>query len=188
MLTLIKRRKTHHLLYGNRKVLHLNKLEFPSPEDASCQIWPSGSGEEHFKICQCIFTISKLSPLGKGWGPSFEQTWLPFTQGCIVPSLVEIGSVVLKKRIFKFLQFFFRYFVIICPWKRVGPSIWTNLNHHHLRMFVSNLVEIGSDVLEKKMKMCLRQRQRQRRRGQWRRTTDKLWSVLGSGELKNYLL
>ena len=31
--------------------LHLNKLEFPSPKDALCQIWlnwPSGSGEEDF--------------------------------------------------------------------------------------------------------------------------------------------
>ena len=27
-------------------------------------------------------------------GSSFEQTWIPFTQGCFVPSLVEIGSVV----------------------------------------------------------------------------------------------
>ena len=30
-------------------------------------------------------------------GSSFEQTWIPFTQGCFVPSLVEIGPVVLKK-------------------------------------------------------------------------------------------
>ena len=28
-----------------------------------------------FKFCQCIFAISQLSPLGKGRGPSFEQTW-----------------------------------------------------------------------------------------------------------------
>ena len=31
-------------------------------------------------------------------GSSFEETWIPFTQGCFVPSLVEIGSVVLKKK------------------------------------------------------------------------------------------
>ena len=40
-------------------------------------------------------------------GSSFEQTWIPFTQGCFVPSLVEIGSVVLEKKIFKFRQSFF---------------------------------------------------------------------------------
>ena len=27
-----------------------------------------------------------------------EQSWIPFTQGCIVPSLVEIGLVVLEKK------------------------------------------------------------------------------------------
>ena len=27
-----------------------------------------------FKICQCIFAILKLSPLGNGYGPAFAQT------------------------------------------------------------------------------------------------------------------
>ena len=36
--------------------------------------------------------ISILSSLGKGRDPSFEQTWIPFTQGWFMPSLVEIGS------------------------------------------------------------------------------------------------
>ena len=36
---------------------------------------------------------------------TFEQTWIPFTQGCFVPSLVEIGTVVLKK-ILKFVNVF----------------------------------------------------------------------------------
>ena len=51
-----------------------------------------------WKFCQCIFTISLLSPLGKGWGPSFEQTWIPFTHGCFVPSFVEIGPAILEKK------------------------------------------------------------------------------------------
>ena len=47
---------------------------------------PSGSGEEDFKIHQCIFTISKLFPLGKGGGgSSFQQTWITFTKGYFVP-------------------------------------------------------------------------------------------------------
>ena len=50
-----------------------------------------------FKVRQCIFAISLLSPLRKGHGSSFEQTWIPFTWVCFVPSLVEIGLVVLKK-------------------------------------------------------------------------------------------
>ena len=31
------------------------------------------------KFRQCIFGIPLLSPLGKWWGPLFEQTWTPFT-------------------------------------------------------------------------------------------------------------
>ena len=31
-------------------------------------------------------------------GSSFEQTWILFIQGCFLPSLIEIGSVVLEKK------------------------------------------------------------------------------------------
>lgn len=31
-----------------------------------------------FKSCQCIFTMSLLSPIERWTGPSFEQTWIPF--------------------------------------------------------------------------------------------------------------
>ena len=51
------------------------------------------------KFLQCIFGISWLSPLGIGCGPSFEQTWIPFTQEFFVPTLFEIGPVVLEKMI-----------------------------------------------------------------------------------------
>ena len=40
-----------------------------------------------------------ISPLGKRWVPSYEQNWIPFNQGCFVPSLVEIGPVVLEKNL-----------------------------------------------------------------------------------------
>jgi hypothetical protein len=51
-----------------------------------------------FKNFQCIFTLSLLSPLGEGLSPSFEQTWIPFTQGWFVPSLLKTGPVVLEKK------------------------------------------------------------------------------------------
>ena len=35
---------------------------------------------------------------------SFEETWIPFTQGYFVSSFVEIGPVVLEKKIFKCWQ------------------------------------------------------------------------------------
>ena len=40
-------------------------------------------------------------------GPSFEQTWIPFFQEYIEPGLVEIGLVVLEKKIIKFRQSIF---------------------------------------------------------------------------------
>ena len=61
-------------------------------------------------------------------------SWIPITQGCFVPSLVEIGPVVLEKKIFQFCHYIFCnlsicqcYFVIISPWKRAGPFILNKL-------------------------------------------------------------
>ena len=48
---------------------------------------------------------------------SFEQTWIPFIQECIVPSLVGISSVFLEKKIFKFVNVF-SLFHYILPWKK----------------------------------------------------------------------
>ena len=59
--------------------------------------WSSGFWEED-KRCQCNFTILLLSPLRKGNGPSFEQTLIPFTLGCFVPSLVKIGPLFPEKK------------------------------------------------------------------------------------------
>jgi hypothetical protein len=61
-------------------------------------IWYAGSGEEDFYTFQCNFTLSLLSPLGEGLFPSFEQTYIPFTQEWFVPTLVKIGLVVLEKK------------------------------------------------------------------------------------------
>ena len=51
------------------------------------------------KVLLCIFAISLLFPPRKGHGPSFEQTWIPITQGCFVPNLVEIGPMVFEKKL-----------------------------------------------------------------------------------------
>ena len=47
---------------------------------------------------QCIFTMLLSSPLGKGHGPSIEQTRISLIQEYFVPKLVEIGPVVLEKK------------------------------------------------------------------------------------------
>ena len=67
--------------------------------------WLGGSGEDVFLSMYFLYFI--LSPFGKGCGPSFEQTYITFTWGCFVPSLVEIGSVVREKKILKIPSMYF---------------------------------------------------------------------------------
>ena len=129
----------------------MNKLEFPSPKDALCQIhmfklaqsfWRSFLNFVNvFSIFILVF-VWKISipfthgcimayiwlklahwfwrrnflnfadvfslflnfiPLELGQCPSFEQTWIPITLGCMVPILVEIGPVTL---LFNFVNVF----------------------------------------------------------------------------------
>ena len=63
------------------------------------EICPVVLEKKIFKYFQYNLTFSLLSPLGKGRDPSLEETWIPPTQVCFVPSLVEIGPVVLEKRL-----------------------------------------------------------------------------------------
>ena len=61
---------------------------------------PAVLEEKLFKNYIYIFTFLLPSPLKKGQGPSFEQNCMrsPLTQECSVPSLVEIGLGVQKKK------------------------------------------------------------------------------------------
>jgi hypothetical protein len=43
-----------------------------------------------------LFILLLLSPIGDDFSPSFEQTWIPFSHGWIVPTLVRIGPVLLN--------------------------------------------------------------------------------------------
>ena len=102
-------------------VLHLNRLESPSTMKFG---WnrPSSSGEEDFWTWSMCFRYS----LGKG--RAFISTNLnPFTQGCIVPNLVRIDTVVLEK-ILKFCQCILDFLYLSTLGNKVEPFIWTNLN------------------------------------------------------------
>ena len=79
--------------------LHLNKLESSSPKNTLlvefgpvvlekkmlCAKfgwnWSSASGEDFFNTSMYFRYFVIISPIGIGRGPSFEQTWNPFTQG-----------------------------------------------------------------------------------------------------------
>ena len=82
--------------------------------------------------------LSLVSSLRKGRDPSFEQTWIPSTLGCSVPSLVEISQVLLEKKIA-----LYRYHI---PFGKGGPFIWIFVTQGY---FVLGLLEIGPVFLEK---------------------------------------
>ena len=107
--------------------------------------------EKIFKFCQCIFNISS-EPLDKRWGPSFEQTYVLITQGCIVSSLVEIGPVILEEILFLFRQCIFAISLLLSPLgKRIGPFIRTNLNplHPRIHCLIDIKIKLNPAVLEK---------------------------------------
>ena len=70
------------------------------PKNVLCKVW--------LKLAQWFWRRSFLNfvfslcrnylPLKKGFGPSFEETWIVTTKWCFVQSLVEIGPVVLVKK------------------------------------------------------------------------------------------
>ena len=85
--------------------------------------WPSDSREEDFFLFFNVFSqFRNYPPFGKRRSPSFEQTWIPYTKGCFVLSLVEIGPVVLEKKILKIRQCIFRFSYLSPLRKRRGPS------------------------------------------------------------------
>ena len=49
------------------------------------------------KFCQCILAISYYLPLEKGGALHLNKIESPFTQDCFVPSMVDIGPVVLEE-------------------------------------------------------------------------------------------
>ena len=109
--------------------IRLNKV--PLPKNSKCHQWLKLAQRfwRRFSEVVKIFSICcYYLPLQKGQGPLFQRNLIPWTQGCSVPSLVEICPVVLKKK----SSMYFNYAAIILLWQRTWSFIWTNLNHLHL--------------------------------------------------------
>ena len=164
-----------YLPFEKGMTLHLKKkIESSSPKDALCQVWlklDQWFWRRRFFCFQFIFTISQLSPPWEGLGSLFEQTWILSTQGCFVPSLVEIVPVDLEKKIDKKSQFIFIISQLPPPWEGLGSSFEQTWIPFTRGYFVPSLVEISQVVLEKRWKyekFTDRQTDRQ--------TTDYRWS------------
>ena len=111
--------------------------------------WPSGSWEEDFlNLSMYFYNFVIISPRKRS-GPSFEQIWIPSSQEYFVPCLIEIGLVVIEKKIFLISQFR-NYFPLK---KRGGPSFEQTWIPSNQGCFVPSFVEIGPVVLEQKIKM-----------------------------------
>ena len=118
-----------------------------------------------------IFFISRWSPLWEGRGPSFEETWIPFTQRYLVQSLVENDPVVREKDIFNSCQIIFIISQFSFLWEGCAPSfeqtriLFTQgyFVPRLFKYFVPSLVEIGPVDLEKLIKMWKVTRRKDRR-------------------------
>ena len=90
----------HNFLFENGIILFCNNLG-PLHQQMLCVKFgwnsPHGSEEESFKILLMYFCYFVLI-FGKGNGPSFEEIWIPFSQKCFVPSLVDIRPMVFEKK------------------------------------------------------------------------------------------
>ena len=81
-------------------ILHLNKLEFPSPKDALCQVW--------LKLVKRFYSWRFLNfPFDKGVALYVNKLEFPSPKKCFVLNFVEIGSLFPEKKILKFRQCIF---------------------------------------------------------------------------------
>ena len=107
--------------------LNLNKFEFVLPRNSLCHVWSKLAQRfwrRRFSKVVNVFSICcYYLPLEKGQGPSIERNWIPLTQGCSVPNLVEISLVVLKNK----FSMYFHYVAIISLWQRAWPVFFNKL-------------------------------------------------------------
>ena len=96
-----------------------------------------------------FYSILLLSPLGKGWGPLIEQSWILL---CVKFNWNwSNGS---GKRFLNILMYFCFFVIIPPPLKGQGPSFEQTWISFTRGCFVSSLVEIGLVVLEKIFRLC----------------------------------
>ena len=122
----------------------LTRAKFSSNKQAWANLW----------LYKSVGKESPSSPLGRGKGNSFEQSSIPFNQGCFEPSFSEISPVVLEKKNINA--------ILLCHylsplWKKCG-SLYEQPQIHSTGLtqcIVSSLVEIHLEVLGMILKSCL---------------------------------
>ena len=143
--------------------------------------------EKIFKNSINVFLLFRNLLLEKGQSTSFEQLESPQNKEALCQVWLKFALWFWRKRFLNFINVF-SLFVIISPWKRVGPFILKNLNPLHQRMLCAKFGwnwPNGSLEEDENVKSLRQQIQWQQRR--WK--TDKFWSekiswAFSSGELK----
>ena len=82
-----------------------------------------------------VFSIFRnYLPLEKGRALHLNKFESPSSKDALGQVWLKLAQWFWRRRFFLILSMYSRYFVIISPWKRAGPFIWTNLNPLHPRM------------------------------------------------------
>ena len=129
---------------------HLNKHKSSIPTDAFCQVWLKLAqwfySRRFFNFCQCIFTISLLSPLKKRRSTSFKKLESPSPKGDLCLVWLKLAQWFWRRRLFQFVKVFLQFHNYL-PLEKNGPFIWTNYNPLHPRMLcqVSLKLPVGSE-------------------------------------------
>ena len=106
-----------------------------------------------------------ISPLEKGRALYLKKLESPSTNEALNQVFLKLALWFCRRR-FLNLSMYFPYFVIISPWKKAGPFIWTNLNTLQPMMFCAKFGcnwPIGSGEEDQNVK-SLRKRQWRRQR------------------------
>ena len=103
------------------------------------EIGPVVFKKKIFRVGQCIFAISLLSPLGNGRDPSFKKLESPSPKKALCQFWLKLALWFLRRRPCKFVYVFslFRYYL---PLEKGGALHMNNLNPHHPRMLCAKFV------------------------------------------------
>ena len=155
--------------------------------------WPSGSGEEEFLISSMYFRYFVIISPWKRAGPFIWTNLNPLHPRMLCAKFGWNWPSGSGEEDFLISSMYFRYFVIISPWKRSGPIIRTKLNQPNPRMLCAkfgwNWLS-GSGQEDENVKSLQTDRQtdgrtdRQMMDDRW---SEKLTWAFSSGELKTIL-
>ena len=115
--------------------------------------WLSGSREEDFQISSMYFNYFVIISPCKRAVPFIWTNLNPLHPRMLCAKFGWNWPSGSGEEDFLISSMYFRFFVIISPWKRAWPIIRTNWNSFAQECFVPSFVEIGSVVLAKKRKM-----------------------------------